>query len=123
VTRWASCSSSCSTTMTRRSSPSTSRYRTVTPQKESHDGTVGRDVRSLSSSCWERCAWQVLGETSCARTMSYLDKGMVFIGSSFGDSQVVRLQAERDESGSYVKVSLTLHPRLCEVPTSATGHW
>lgn len=51
--------------------------------------------------------WQVLGETSCARTMSYLDKGMVFIGSSFGDSQVVRLQAERDESGSYVKVSLT----------------
>lgn len=46
----------------------------------------------------------MLGETSCARTISYLDKGMVFIGSSFGDSQVVRLQAERDESGSYVKV-------------------
>lgn len=77
------------------------------PQKESHDGTVGRDVRSLSSSCWGRCVWQVLGETSCARTMSYLDKGMVFVGSSFGDSQVVRLQAERDESGSYVKVSRT----------------
>lgn len=29
-----------------------------------------------------------LGETSAASTLSYLDNGVVFVGSSYGDSQV-----------------------------------
>jgi hypothetical protein len=31
---------------------------------------------------------ELLGETSAASTLSYLDNGVVFVGSSYGDSQV-----------------------------------
>lgn len=37
-----------------------------------------------------------LGEATLASTLSYLDKGYVFVGSSFGDSQLVRLLHEAD---------------------------
>lgn len=47
---------------------------------------------------------EVLGETSCASTISYLDSGVVFIGSCFGDSQLIKLHTESDESGSNVEV-------------------
>lgn len=47
---------------------------------------------------------EALGQTSCASSISYLDNGVVFIGSAFGDSQLVKLNPERDESGSYVEV-------------------
>lgn len=33
---------------------------------------------------------EALGETSAASTISYLDNGFVYVGSSFGDSQVRR---------------------------------
>ena len=36
-------------------------------------------------------ALESLGRTSAASTISYLDNGVVFVGSSFGDSQLVRL--------------------------------
>ncbi|GBG61192.1 hypothetical protein CBR_g19725 [Chara braunii] len=45
-----------------------------------------------------------LGETSCASTISYLDNGVVFIGSCFGDSQLVKLNSQPDPRGSYVEV-------------------
>ena len=46
-----------------------------------------------------------LGVTSLAQTISYLDNGVVFIGSVFGDSQLVRLHADKDPStGSYVEI-------------------
>jgi len=54
---------------------------------------------------------EVLGETSCASTISYLDSGVVFIGSSFGDSQLIKLHAEVDETGSNVEV-LETFPNL-----------
>jgi DNA damage-binding protein 1 len=31
---------------------------------------------------------EALGETSAASSLSYLDNGVVYIGSSYGDSQV-----------------------------------
>lgn len=35
---------------------------------------------------------ELLGETSIASTISYLDNAVVFIGSSYGDSQVKSLE-------------------------------
>jgi hypothetical protein len=46
----------------------------------------------------------LLGETSGASTISYLDSGVVFVGSCFGDSQLVRLHPDKDENGSNVEV-------------------
>lgn len=47
---------------------------------------------------------EVLGETNIASCLSYLDNGVVFIGSTFGDSQLIKLNAMRDETGSYIEV-------------------
>lgn len=46
----------------------------------------------------------VLGETSIASCLSYLDNGVVFVGSTFGDSQLIKLSPERDAHGSYIDV-------------------
>ena len=35
-----------------------------------------------------------LGQTSIASTVSYLDNGVVYVGSAYGDSQLVRLHAQ-----------------------------
>ncbi len=43
-----------------------------------------------------------LGQTSQASTLSYLDNGVVYVGSAFGDSQLVRLLTE-PEDGCFVK--------------------
>lgn len=46
-----------------------------------------------------------LGETSSAATVSYLDKGFVYIGSDFGDSQLIRLNTKQNpETNSYVEI-------------------
>ncbi|KAK8364680.1 hypothetical protein V6Z12_A03G247200 [Gossypium hirsutum] len=45
-----------------------------------------------------------LGETSIASTISYLDNAVVFIGSSYGDSQLIKLNLQPDAKGSYVEV-------------------
>ncbi|CAN4082375.1 unnamed protein product [Withania somnifera] len=47
---------------------------------------------------------ELLGETSIASTISYLDNAFVFIGSSYGDSQLVKLNLQPDTKGSYVEV-------------------
>lgn len=47
---------------------------------------------------------EALGETSTASCISYLDNGVVFVGSAFGDSQLIKLNPERDEQGSYIEV-------------------
>ncbi|GLE04253.1 hypothetical protein PINS_up013164 [Pythium insidiosum] len=57
----------------------------------------GKDVSNLFL--------EVLGETSVASCLAYLDNGVVFVGSTFGDSQLIKLHAEPDEeTGSYVEV-------------------
>ncbi|KAJ4757800.1 DNA damage-binding protein 1 [Rhynchospora pubera] len=45
-----------------------------------------------------------LGETSVASTISYLDNAVVYVGSSYGDSQLIKLNLQPDEKGSYVEV-------------------
>jgi len=51
---------------------------------------------------------EFLGETSIASSIAYLDNGYVFIGSSFGDSQLIHLSVERDPTTkSYVEVVQT----------------
>ena len=47
-------------------------------------------------------ALEKLGQTSQASTLSYLDNGIVYVGSCFGDSQLVQLLTEV-EDGSFVK--------------------
>ncbi|XP_022954780.1 DNA damage-binding protein 1 [Cucurbita moschata] len=47
---------------------------------------------------------ELLGETSIASTISYLDNAFVYIGSSYGDSQLVKLNVQPDTKGSYVEV-------------------
>ncbi|KAE8706609.1 DNA damage-binding protein 1 [Hibiscus syriacus] len=48
--------------------------------------------------------FELLGETSIASTISYLDNAVVFIGSSYGDSQVIKLNPQPDAKGYYVEV-------------------
>ncbi|KAK3102365.1 hypothetical protein FSP39_010832 [Pinctada imbricata] len=45
---------------------------------------------------------ELLGETTIAECITYLDNGVVYIGSRLGDSQLVKLTVEADENGSYV---------------------
>ncbi|OAY47208.1 DNA damage-binding protein 1 [Manihot esculenta] len=47
---------------------------------------------------------ELLGETSIASTISYLDNAVVYIGSSYGDSQLIKLNLQPDAKGSYVEV-------------------
>ncbi|XP_010906318.1 DNA damage-binding protein 1a [Elaeis guineensis] len=45
-----------------------------------------------------------LGETSVASTISYLDNAVVYVGSSYGDSQLIKLNLQPDVKGSYIEV-------------------
>ncbi len=47
---------------------------------------------------------ELLGETTIPECITYLDNGYVYIGSRLGDSQLVKLNVEADESNSYVTV-------------------
>eukprot|EP00291_Cryptomonas_curvata_P008383 CAMPEP_0172198090 /NCGR_PEP_ID=MMETSP1050-20130122/27879_1 /TAXON_ID=233186 /ORGANISM="Cryptomonas curvata, Strain CCAP979/52" /LENGTH=486 /DNA_ID=CAMNT_0012874843 /DNA_START=773 /DNA_END=2230 /DNA_ORIENTATION=- len=46
----------------------------------------------------------LLGETSAAHCIAYLDSGVVFVGSSSADSQLIRLHPDKDEGGSNIEV-------------------
>lgn len=46
------------------------------------------DILTLFFSRVTGLKMELLGETSIASTISYLDNAVVFIGSSYGDSQV-----------------------------------
>ena len=47
---------------------------------------------------------ELLGETTIAECITYLDNGYVYLGSRLGDSQLIRLNVEADENKSYVTV-------------------
>lgn len=46
----------------------------------------------------------VLGNTAIAETINYLDNGVVFIGSSLGDSQLIKLPSQPSETTGHVDV-------------------
>lgn len=50
---------------------------------------------------------ELLGETSIAECLTYLDNGVVFVGSRLGDSQLVKLNVDSNDQGSYVGVMET----------------
>ena len=52
---------------------------------------------------------ELLGEISIPECITYLDNGVVFIGSRLGDSQLVKLNTEIDLNGSYVTVMQTFN--------------
>lgn len=67
-----------------------------------------------------------LGVTSIPETISFFNQGVVFVGSLFGDSQLVKLLAEKDEHGSCVEV-LEVYPStgpildMCLVESEKSG--
>ncbi|XP_072322013.1 DNA damage-binding protein 1 [Eucyclogobius newberryi] len=50
---------------------------------------------------------ELLGETSIAECLTYLDNGVVFVGSRLGDSQLVKLNVDSNDQGSFVTVMET----------------
>ena len=49
-------------------------------------------------------AMDYIGITSIAETLTYLDHGMVFVGSTFGDSQLIKLKDVPDDHGNCVEI-------------------
>mgnify|MGYP002715706898 FL=1 len=47
---------------------------------------------------------ELLGEISIPEAITYLDNGVLFIGSRCGDSQLVKLNTSPDENGYYVTI-------------------
>lgn len=45
-----------------------------------------------------------VGETSIPKALCYLDNGVVFVGSAFGDSQLIQLRSESDEKGNFIEI-------------------
>ncbi|XP_071542214.1 DNA damage-binding protein 1 [Panulirus ornatus] len=52
---------------------------------------------------------ELLGETSIPECLTYLDNGVVFVGSRLGDSQLIKLNTELDSSGQYVTIMQTFN--------------
>ena len=50
-----------------------------------------------------RLALERLGVTSQPSSLTYVDEGVVFLGSSFGNSQLVRLLTEPADDGTYLQ--------------------
>ncbi|KAM3349701.1 hypothetical protein ACQJBY_022539 [Aegilops geniculata] len=45
-----------------------------------------------------------IGETSIASTISYVGSGFFYVGSQFGDSQLLKLNTQADARGSFVEI-------------------
>ncbi|TMS39909.1 hypothetical protein L596_006364 [Steinernema carpocapsae] len=52
-----------------------------------------------------------LGDITQPECMSYIDNGVMFVGSRFGDSQLLRLGPEKDASGSFMQL-IESYPNL-----------
>ena len=72
----------------------------------------GRVTTTMSTSIVSKLTIERLGKTSPASAISYLDNSVVFIGSAYGDSQIIKLHTEQvnttmsdsNELPSYVEV-------------------
>ena len=53
---------------------------------------------SLSPAGVSSLKLEPLGRTPAASTISYLDSGVVFVGSAFGDSQLIRCGSKRGDA-------------------------
>lgn len=50
-----------------------------------------------------------IGEVSIPECVTYLDNGVIFIGSRLGDSQLVKLNTEADSNGNFTSVMQTFN--------------
>lgn len=70
---------------------------------------------------------ELLGVTSVAATLTYLDAGLVYVGGAYGDSQLVRLLPERDADTGLQLELLAAHANvgpvvdLCAVDVDGAG--
>lgn len=48
--------------------------------------------------------FEPLGEASIVDSMSYVDNGVIFLGSKFGDSQLIKLSEHKNEHGTHINV-------------------
>lgn len=74
-----------------------------------HDGTLYLLVLVHDGKRVNELKIERLGETSIPSTVSYLDNGVVFVGSAYGDSQLIKLHSEKtnvDKDGnlSYIQI-------------------
>lgn len=54
--------------------------------------------------------------------ISYLDNGVVFVGSAHGDSALIRLATVRDEAGSFIQVKLRVDVFAVSMLSPGAGH-
>lgn len=66
----------------------------VLEKEESFNGQV--DVKDIKL--------ELIGEISIPECLTYLDNGVLYIGSRVGDSQLIRLHSEPDANGSLIEV-------------------
>jgi DNA damage-binding protein 1 len=69
---------------------------TSSPSSSSSSSSTSLSDISLSFSNVTDLRVEKMGETSCASAISYLDNGIVFVGSSLGDSQLIRLSSSNE---------------------------
>lgn len=51
----------------------------------------------------------IVGSTTIAESLTLLDYGIVFVGSRLGDSQLIKLHAEKQEDGYYFQSTNDIH--------------
>lgn len=51
---------------------------------------------------------EYLGQTVIASTLTYLDNGFVYVGSQFGDAQIIRLSSSRLQDGNFIEIADSL---------------
>ena len=71
-------------------------------QQQTQQGSAAMTSASSPTAC--RLHLELLGAVTIASTMSYLGDSCVFLGSTLGDHQLVRLHTERGEDGSFVQL-------------------
>ena len=60
------------------------------------------EENAKGETCVKDLKVELLGEISIPECITYLDNGVLFIGSRMGDSQLVKLHSQANENGSYV---------------------
>ena len=63
---------------------------------EKDDSPNGSGVKDLKL--------ELLGEITIPECLTYLDNGVVYVGSRLGDSQLVKLNVEQNEDGSFAEI-------------------
>lgn len=63
-----------------------------------------KDERNNGSYDVKDLKLELLGEIAIPECMTYLDNGVVYIGSRFGNSQLIRLQMQPNEDGSFIEI-------------------